>query len=77
MPMWNHFKTPLVKGVMQIANTHLDEEGFLVTLSLAQHLDKIIKYGGNSGMHLHCLWTLMCDGRNLHADTGEHVCIAL
>lgn len=76
MPMWNHFTSSLVKGVMQIADTHLADEGFLVTLSLAHHLGEILKYAENFSLQLHRSWTLVCDGGYLYPDTGEQVCIS-
>lgn len=72
--MWNHFNDSLVNGVMEICNKHLADEGFLVTLSLAQHLGKIDRFAGRSGLKLHRLWTLNCDGGYVHPDTNEQVC---
>ncbi|MCO5600745.1 hypothetical protein L7F22_054860 [Adiantum nelumboides] len=73
IPMWNQFSTRLVRGVMDIADVHLADEGFLVTLSLTQHLGKIKIHARIFGLHLHRSWTLMCDGGYLHRDTREQV----
>lgn len=73
MPEWNYFSVPLVRGVMEIADVHLADEGFLVTLSLAQHLGKLVKYARKFGLQLHRSWTLMCDGGYLHPQTKEQV----
>ncbi|MCO5552304.1 hypothetical protein L7F22_005815 [Adiantum nelumboides] len=70
---WNQFSTRLVRGVMDIVDVHLADEGFLVTLSLAQHLGKIERHARIFGLHLHRSWTLMCDGGYLHRDTREQV----
>ena len=59
---------------MDICNKHLANEGFLVTLSLAQHLGKIDKYARRFGLRLHRSWTLVCDGGYVHPDTNEKVC---
>lgn len=73
IPLWNKFTNSIVKGVMEIANKHLADEGFLVTLSLAQQLGSLEKYVGRFGLHLHRSWTLMCDGGYVHPHTGEQV----
>ncbi|MCO5585843.1 hypothetical protein L7F22_039776 [Adiantum nelumboides] len=69
----NHFSVPLVKGVVEIANVHLVDEDFLVTLSLAQHLGTIVKYASKFGLQLYRSWTLMCDGGYFHPQTEEQV----
>ncbi|MCO5587870.1 hypothetical protein L7F22_041822 [Adiantum nelumboides] len=73
IPVWNQFSTCLVRGVMDIADMHLANEGFLVTLSLVQHLGRIESHTRIFGLHLHRSWTLMCDGGDLHRDTREQV----
>lgn len=73
IPDWNIFSTPLVRGVMQIADAHLADEGFLVTLCLAEHLGKIVKNATRFSLQFYRSWTLMCSGGYLHPDTGEQV----
>ncbi|MCO5599746.1 hypothetical protein L7F22_053853 [Adiantum nelumboides] len=72
IPVWNQFSTRLVR-VMDIADVRLANEGFLVTLSLVQHLGKIKIHARIFGLHLHRSWTLMCDKGYLHRDTREQV----
>ncbi|MCO5577855.1 hypothetical protein L7F22_031690 [Adiantum nelumboides] len=71
--VWNNFSVSLVRGVMEIAHMHLANEGLLVTLLLAQHLGKLVKYARMHSLHLHCSWTLMCDGGYLHPEMDEQV----
>ncbi|KAI5080134.1 hypothetical protein GOP47_0005613 [Adiantum capillus-veneris] len=70
---WNHFSTALASGVMEIADVHLADEGFLVTLSLAQILGDLAMQANRVSLQLHGSWTLMCDGGYLHPETGEQV----
>ncbi|KAI5053936.1 hypothetical protein GOP47_0031170, partial [Adiantum capillus-veneris] len=73
VPEWNHFSTALATGVMEIADVHLADKGFLVTLSLAQHLRDLVMQANRFSLQLHRSWTLMCDGGYLHPETGEQV----
>ncbi|KAI5058193.1 hypothetical protein GOP47_0026363 [Adiantum capillus-veneris] len=73
VPEWNHFSTALASGVMEIADVHLADEGFLVTLSLAQHLGDLAMQANRVSLQLHRSWTSMCDGGYLHPKTGEQV----
>ena len=73
MPEWNQFSSALAKGVMEISDVHLADEGFLVTLCLAQHLGDLVVQATRFNLQLHRSWTLVCDGGYLHPDTREHV----
>ena len=74
VPVWNEFTTSLVSGVMEIAGSHLADEGCLVTLSLAEHLGSIVEHAERFSLKFHRSWTLMCDGGYLHPHTKEQVC---
>lgn len=73
VPDWNVFSSLLVKGTMDISAEFLADEGFLVTLCLAEHFGKLTKYAGKSGLRVHRTWTLMCDGGYRHPVTLEEV----
>ena len=61
-------------GVMEIARSHLADEGFLVTLCLAQDLGTILRYAEKNTLQLHRSWTLDTDGGYVHPQTQEQVC---
>ena len=73
IPDWNVFDVSLVLGVMEIARTHLADEGFLVTLCLAQDLGTILRYADKNSLQLHRSWTLDTDGGYVHPQTREQV----
>lgn len=58
---------------MDIAGEFLADQGFFVTLCLARHLSKLVKYASRVDLHLHRTWTFMCDGGYLQPDTLEEV----
>ena len=73
IPEWNVFDVSLVVGVMEIARTHLADEGFLVTLCLAQDLGTILGCAEKNSLQLHRSWTLDTDGGYVHPRTQEQV----
>lgn len=73
MPDWNVFSLSLVKGTMDIAAEFLADEGFLVTLCLAEHFGKVASVAWKHGLRVHRTWTLFCDGGYRHPVTLEEV----
>lgn len=73
IPYWNVFDVWLVMDVMEIARMHLADEGFLVTLCLAQDLGTILRYAEKNSLQLHRSWTLDTDGGYIHPETREQV----
>lgn len=60
-------------GVMEIAHAHLADEGFLVTLCLAQDFGTILRCAQKNALQLHRSWTLDTDGGYVHPQTQEQV----
>lgn len=73
IPLWNIFSPSIVRGVMDVARDFLADEGFLVTLCLAQHIGEVIEHAVVAHLRLHRTWTLMCCGGYRHPDTLEEV----
>lgn len=61
VPKWNVFVKGLVIGCMDLAKEFLADEGFLVTMGMAEHIGDFIGEASRVGLILLRTWTLMCD----------------
>lgn len=61
VPKWNKFTKGLVTGCMDLACEYLADEGFLVTMCMAEHIGYFIADAARVGLQLLRTWTLMCD----------------
>lgn len=61
VPKWNTYSKGLVTGCMDLAREYLANEGFLVTMSMAEHIGDFIAEAARVGLTLLRTWTLMCD----------------
>ena len=60
VPKWNTFTRSLVVGCMDLAHKFLADEGFLVTMGVAEHIGDLIAEASRVGLVLLRTWTLMC-----------------
>lgn len=60
VPKWNTFSRGLVTGCMDLAHEFLADEGFLVTMCVAEHIGDFIADASRVGLVLLRTWTLMC-----------------
>ena len=74
VPQWNVFSQKLVAGTMDLAHEYLADEGFLVTICLAEHIGEFIIASAQVGLALHRTWNLFCDTNPYrHPNTHEAV----
>lgn len=74
VPKWNLYSKELITGTMDLAHEFLADEGFLVTMCLAEHIGELFVDALRVGLTLHRTWTLMCDGHGYrHPVTREAV----
>lgn len=60
VPKWNLYSKELITGTMDLAHEFLADEGFLVTMCLAEHIGELFVDALRVGLTLHRTWTLMC-----------------
>lgn len=74
IPKWNVFSKHLVTGCMDLAQEYLADEGFLVSMCLAEHIGDLIVDAARVGLVLHRTWTLFCESKAYrHPVTREAV----
>ena len=61
VPKWNTFSRGLVVGYMDLAREFLADEGFLVTMCMAEHIGEFIAEASRVGLMLLRTWTVMCN----------------
>ena len=63
VPKWNTISRSLVTGCMDLAQEFLADEGFLVTMGVAEHIRDLMLEASSVGLVLLRTWTLMCHQR--------------